>query len=61
MSLTGFVEALRHAADIGDTSRKILCSWTIMAPGRQPVQASCGIPVTPDQGIGALDHSIASP
>ncbi|MCU0818548.1 MAG: helix-turn-helix domain-containing protein [Beijerinckiaceae bacterium] len=55
MSLTGFVEALRHAADIGDTSRKILCSWTIMTPGRQPVHASCGIPITPDAGIGALD------
>lgn len=55
MSLTGFVEALRHAADIGDTSRKILCSWTIMTPGRQPVLASCGIPIVPDAGIGSLE------
>lgn len=55
MSLTGFVEALRHAADIGDTSRKLRCSWTILAPNRQPVPASCGIPVTPDQGIVGLE------
>jgi transcriptional regulator GlxA family with amidase domain len=51
MSLTGFVEALRHAADIGDKSRKILCSWTIMAPGRQSVTSSCGISIPADSGL----------
>ncbi len=51
MSLTGFVEALRHAADIGDKSRKILCSWTIMAPGRQSVTSSCGISIAADSGF----------
>ncbi|MDR2455913.1 MAG: GlxA family transcriptional regulator, partial [Deltaproteobacteria bacterium] len=31
MAFSGFLEALRHAADIGDRSRPIWCSWTVMS------------------------------
>ena len=48
LSLTGIVEALRHAGDIGDESRKVLCDWTVMAATRTPVRSSCGIDVVPD-------------
>ncbi|RED53443.1 GlxA family transcriptional regulator [Aestuariispira insulae] len=45
LSLSGFIEALRHAADIGDTSRKLFCSWSIMEENLKPGLSSCGIPV----------------
>jgi transcriptional regulator GlxA family with amidase domain len=47
MALAGFVEALRHAADINDRSRQIRCAWSIIAPTYQPVISSCGVAVTP--------------
>jgi transcriptional regulator GlxA family with amidase domain len=45
LSLTGIVEALRHAGDIGDESRKLLCNWTIMTSGADKVRSSCGIEI----------------
>ncbi len=47
MALSGFVEALRHAADIKDRSRQIHCRWTILGPDQRPVKSSCGIAVSP--------------
>jgi len=47
MALTGFIEALRHAADEGDKSRQVHCRWTVMGADYRPVRASCGIGVTP--------------
>ena len=49
LSLTGIVEALRHAGDIGDDSRKIWCDWLVM--GAAPVRASCGLEITPGTGF----------
>lgn len=46
-----FVDHLRLAADEGDQSRPILCRWSIMASGTQPVQASCGITVSRSSGF----------
>jgi transcriptional regulator GlxA family with amidase domain len=45
LSLAGFCDALRHAADLGDQSRPLRCAWRIIGlPGEQ-VQASCGVTV----------------
>ena len=46
MSLTGIVEALRHAADFGDQSRPLYCRWSIM--GGSDTSASCGLRVQAD-------------
>ncbi len=46
-----FIDALRLAADRGGRSRQIHCAWTIM--GRNPVAASCGLKVVPDEPLGA--------
>lgn len=48
MSLTGIVEALRHAADFGDNSRPVHCRWAVIGAADQPVTASCGLTVQPD-------------
>ncbi|RVT81538.1 GlxA family transcriptional regulator [Rhodobacteraceae bacterium CCMM004] len=45
-ALSGFVDALRLAADTGGRSRQIECGWVIM--GKGAVRASCGLSVTPD-------------
>lgn len=47
MALTGFVEALRLAADDGDRSQQVHCRWTILAPNLRPVHSSAGIDVLP--------------
>lgn len=47
LAFSGFVDALRLAADIGDRSRQILCRWEIMASSREPIEASCGVRVSP--------------
>ena len=49
LAFTGFIEALRQAADVGDRSRPIWCSWSIMSHDLEPIQASCGVEVTPWQ------------
>lgn len=51
MALTCFVEVLRHAADKGDRSSQLLCSWTIMTHDAAVVQSSCGIEITPTCGL----------
>jgi len=47
LAFSGFVDALRLAADIGDRGRQVLCRWDIMAPTKAPVSASCGVQITP--------------
>jgi len=42
-ALSLFVDALRLAADEGDRSRPIRCSWSIMAPKPEPIRSSCGL------------------
>ncbi|MCY0094808.1 GlxA family transcriptional regulator [Hoeflea ulvae] len=46
-AFSGFVDALRLAADAGGRSRQIECGWSIV--GHDAVRASCGLAVTPDQ------------
>ncbi len=45
LSLAGFCDALRHAADLGDQSRQLRCTWTLLGPSDQPVESSCGVAV----------------
>jgi transcriptional regulator GlxA family with amidase domain len=52
LAFTGFVEALRHAADEGDDSRPIHCRWTVVGPTLSPVRASCGVEITPWERFG---------
>jgi transcriptional regulator GlxA family with amidase domain len=44
-ALSLFVDALRLAADEGDRSRPIRCSWSIMAATSEPIRSSCGLSV----------------
>jgi transcriptional regulator GlxA family with amidase domain len=52
MALAGFVEALRHAADVRDRSRQIQCRWSILGPDDRPVRSSCGVAVSPWEAFG---------
>lgn len=47
LAFTGFIETLRQAADVGDMSRPIWCSWSVMNHDLEPIRSSCGITVTP--------------
>jgi transcriptional regulator GlxA family with amidase domain len=47
LAFSGFIEALRHAADVGDLSRPIWCSWTVMSHSLTPIKSSCGLEVRP--------------
>ena len=47
-----FVDVLRLAADEGDGSRPIRCSWRVLSSDMAPVQASCGARIEPDERLG---------
>ncbi len=51
-AFANFVDVLRLAADEGDRSRPILCSWQVLSPGSDPVESSCGVRVQPDERLG---------
>lgn len=51
-AFANFVDVLRLAADEGDRSRPILCSWQVLAPGSDPVESSCGVRVQPGARLG---------
>ena len=40
LPFAGFLDLLRHAADEGDRSRQIYCTWEIVAPTLDPVVSS---------------------
>lgn len=48
LSLAGLCDGLRHAADLGDQSRQVRCSWAVLGVQGQKVAASCGVRITPD-------------
>lgn len=43
------IEAIRHAADDFDLSRRIYCHWSIIAPDLSPIRTSCGFDVIPNE------------
>ncbi|KTQ95290.1 AraC family transcriptional regulator [Aureimonas ureilytica] len=45
-ALSLFMDALRLAADEGDRSRPIRCSWSVMAARPEPIRSSCGVTVS---------------
>lgn len=51
-ALGNFVDVLRLAADEGDRSRPILCTWRVLAPTMEPVASSSGIVVQPQERLG---------
>lgn len=51
LALAGLTDALRHAADLGDNSQKMRCSWSLMSyTPFKPVATSSGISIQPDCG-----------
>ena len=51
-AFANFVDVLRLAADEGDRSRPIVCSWTVLSHSMNPVVASCGVSVQPTERLG---------
>ena len=47
-----FVDVLRLAADEGDRSRPIRCSWSVLGATWEPVRSSCGIAIAPSEKLG---------
>jgi transcriptional regulator GlxA family with amidase domain len=53
LSLAGLCDGLRHAADLGDQSRQVRCSWAVLGNVGESVQASCGVRVPVDLPLSA--------
>lgn len=51
-AFANFIDVLRLAADEGDRSRPILCSWRVLSASMNPVTSSSGIAVQPDERLG---------
>lgn len=51
-AFANFVDVLRLAADEGDRSRPILCSWRVLSPTMDPIPSSCGVAVQPEERLG---------
>ncbi len=45
LSLAGLSDALRHAADLGDLSRQVRCTWRVLGLEGESVVASSGIAI----------------
>jgi len=59
LSLAGLCDGLRHAADLGDQSRQMRCTWEVVGHTGEAVKASCGIRVPVDRSLsqpGAYDY-----
>jgi len=52
-AFAGFVDVLRLAADEGDRSRPIDCSWSVLGRPGVPIVASCGLAVMPAEPLVA--------
>lgn len=46
-TFSGFVDALRIAADEVDRSRQLHCRWMVLGPDRKAVRSSCGVEIAP--------------
>ncbi|WP_415183926.1 GlxA family transcriptional regulator [Phaeovulum sp.] len=51
-AFANFVDVLRLAADEGDRSRPILCSWKVLSATMNPVTSSSGVTVQPEERLG---------
>lgn len=60
-AFASFVDVLRLAADEGDRSRPILCTWQVMSADRGAARSSCGVEVQPTAGMtdpAAFDYVV---
>lgn len=56
LSLAGLCDGLRHAADLGDGSQQVRCSWEILGNAGEPAASSCGVRVPASRSFpGPLD------
>lgn len=51
-AFANFVDVLRLAADEGDRSRPIRCSWRVLSATMDPITSSCGITIQPEDRLG---------
>lgn len=51
-AFANFVDVLRLAADEGDRSRPIHCSWRVLSTSNEQITSSCGISVQPEEDLG---------
>ena len=61
LPFAGFIELLRHAADVADRSRQVYCKWSIMTRDGQPAVSSCGAKISASPGHsprGGYDYII---
>lgn len=47
IAFSGFLAVLRQAADGGDGSRQVYCTWTVMSKSMVPVISSSGVEIVP--------------
>lgn len=53
LSLAGLCDGLRHAADVGDQSRQVRCSWVVLGNSGESVEASCGVKVPVQESLSS--------
>jgi transcriptional regulator GlxA family with amidase domain len=53
LSLAGLCDGLRHAADVGDQSRQMRCSWAVIGNPSETTTSSCGVRVPADLPLTA--------
>lgn len=56
LAFSAFIDTLRLAADDGDRSRPIHCEWKVLSHDMRPIQASCGVEITPTSELISADH-----
>jgi transcriptional regulator GlxA family with amidase domain len=47
LPLAGFIDSVRHAADEGDRSRQIFCTWDVLSSDLEPIRSSSGLSISP--------------
>lgn len=52
VAFSALLDVLRLAADEGDGSRPVRCRWTVLGRTLDPIQASCGVRVLPEEHYG---------
>lgn len=56
IAFSGFIDALRLAADEGDRSQRIHCDWAVLGIEAQPITSSCGVSVLPTANYGSPEE-----
>lgn len=51
LSLAGLCDALRHAADVGDQSRQVRCSWSVLGIPGTSITASSGVEIPVQEAL----------